>query len=63
MASFGFKNKLVLGKFTKYFIFNETLYELNIKTGAAYQHPEFSGKKIVKVIGGKHHFMAYERTQ
>jgi len=38
------------------------LYDLNLKTGSCNQFAEFSGKKIVKIIGGKLHFLAYERT-
>lgn len=52
-----------MGNSANYFLFNETLYEFNIKSGSINLHPEFVGKKIVKVIGGKAHFIAYERVQ
>jgi hypothetical protein len=60
---FSIENNLVMGKGFNYFIFNETLYEFNIKTGAIHQHPEFAGKKIVKILGGKNHFVAYEKVK
>ena len=53
----------MLGKTDCYFIYNETLYNLHLKSATVNQYPELVGKKIVKIIGGKLHFMAYERTE
>ena len=52
-----------MGKHFSYLLFHNILYEVNIKTGTVIEHPEFVGKKIVKIIAGRNHFMAYERTQ
>lgn len=54
---------MAIGKNVAYFIFNESLYELNLKSASISLHPEFSGKKIVKIKGGRLHFIAYERVQ
>jgi hypothetical protein len=62
IPKFTIENNLVMGNSANYFLFNETLYEFNIKSGSINLHPEFVGKKIVKVIGGKAHFIAYERV-
>jgi hypothetical protein len=34
-----------------------------LKSGSVGLHPEFIGKKIMKIKGGKMHFVAYERIQ
>lgn len=57
------KDSLVLGKTDCYFIYNETLYDLHLKSATVNQYPELVGKKIVKIMGGRLHFMAYERTE
>lgn len=56
------EDSIAMGKGLAYFIYNESLYELNLKTGSVALHPELAGKKIVKVKGGRAHFIAYERT-
>lgn len=57
------KDNFVIGKTSAYFIYNEALYEINLKTGSAALHPEFIGKKIMKIQGGKLHFVAYEKLK
>ena len=63
MTNFKVEDNLVMGKHFTYFLFHNTLYEVNIKNGSVIEQPEFVGKKIVKIIAGRNHFMAYERTQ
>lgn len=57
------KDSIVVGKNIFFFLYNDELYAINPKDGSIYRHPEFIGKKIVKILGGKLHFMAYERTE
>lgn len=57
------EDSIVVGKNMAYFLYNESLYELNPKTGSVGMYPELIGKKIVRIKGGRAHFMAYERTQ
>jgi hypothetical protein len=63
IGKFRVEDNLVLSANVNYFVFNETLYEFNVKNATISMHPEFLGKKIVKVLGGKFHYMAYERTE
>ncbi len=57
------EDSIAVGKNMAYFIYNEALYELNPKTGSVGLYGELAGKKIVRIKGGRAHFMAYERTQ
>jgi hypothetical protein len=57
------EDSIALGKNAAYFLYNEALYELNLRTGAVGVQAELAGKKIVRVKGGRSHFVAYERTQ
>ena len=57
------KDSIVVGKNMFLFIYNDELYVINAKEASVQRHPEFIGKKIVKIVGGKFHFMAYERTE
>lgn len=63
LISLTVKDSFLISKSVAYFIYNEALYELNLKTASASLHPEFLGKKIMKIKGGKMHFFAYERVQ
>jgi len=53
------EDSIAIGKNIAYFIYNESLHELNLKSGSVSRQAELSGKKIVRVKGGRAHFMAY----
>lgn len=45
-----------------YLLLNQTIYEINVKTCTLTPLPDFAGKSIAKILGGKNHFMAWERV-
>ena len=58
-----YENQITVGNSRGYIINNETLYEIDLKTSEVKEYLPLSGKKIVKIMGGRNHFIAHERSK
>ena len=63
LPSMSVEGNMVMGRFNCYLLYNESVFELNPKSGAVFAFEGLRQKSIVRLVAGRAHYMAYERTE